>query len=355
MDDWVRIGAGDVSVALDASIGNIRTFSVAGRDILHTAHWVGTDAAHKAEAPVDAHLAGDFFCAPFGGSGIADIPPHGWTANSEWSPVLRAENEDMAVLKLALNRDVFGARVTKELRVISGHSVLYQAHVITGGQGALTFSHHPMLRLLAGGHIGFSSKKAAITPQTPLEMAHRFAYPARATDLSAFPSTDGGHIDLHRYPSESGHEDFVTLVEADDVQLGWTAVTRFAEDDIVLFIKDPRVMPVTMMWQSNGGRDYAPWSGRHTGVLGIEDGCCAGAATLDEAASDNPIAREGVATTLTLRPDLRTQVRHAIAVVPRPVGWAGVVKVSPSKAGLLLTSSDGAVLDVPFDLAFFDL
>jgi hypothetical protein len=269
--------------------------------------------------------------------------------------VLRAESDDMAVLKLALNRDVFGARITKELRVIAGHSVLYQAHVITGGQGALTFSHHPMLHLLAGGHIGFSAKKAAITPQNPLEDAHRFAYPANGIDLSKFPSVDGGHVDLHHYPSETGHEDFVTLVEADGAHFGWTAVTRFAEDDIVLFIKDPRVMPVTMMWQSNGGRDYAPWNGRHTGVLGIEDGCCAGIATLDEAAADNPVVREGVATTLTLRSDLRTQVRHAIAVVPRPAGWAGVAKVTPSTAGLLLTSLDGVELDVAFDLGFFDL
>lgn len=355
MDSWVRIGAGDVSVALDPTIGNIRTFSIAGREILHTAHWVGTDAAQSVEAPVDEHLAGDFFCAPFGASGIADVPPHGWTANSEWTPVLRAQNDDMAVLKLALNRTVFGARITKELRVIAGHSVLYQTHVITGGQGALTFAHHPMLHLLAGGHIGFSAKKAAMTPSSPLEEAHRFAYPARGADLSKFPSADGGHVDLHHYPSDTGHEDFITLVEADDAQFGWTAVTRYAEDDIVLFVKDPRVMPLTMMWQSNGGRDYAPWNGRHTGVLGIEDGCCAGLTTLEGASGDNPIAREGVVTTLVLRPDLHTQVRHAIAVVPRPAGWSGVAQVLRSKTGFKLRSEGGNELEVAFDLGFFDL
>lgn len=355
METWVRIGAGNVSVALDPAIGNIRAFTVEGRDILHTAHWVGTEAAKMADAPVDAHLAGDFFCAPFGGSGVAGIPPHGWPANSAWSPVLRAENDDMAVLKLALDRDVFGARITKELRVIAGHPVLYQAHKIIGGQGDLTFAHHPMLHLLAGGHIGFSSKIAAITPNAPLETAHRFAYPARAENLSQFPSRDGGTVDLHRYPSEVGHEDFVTLVETKGNAFGWTAVTRFAEDDIVLFIKDPRVMPVTMMWQSNGGRDYAPWNGRHVGVLGIEDGCAAGAATLAEAVGDNPIAREGGRSALSLRPDVITQLRHAIAVIPRPAGWNGVVDVCASSSGLTLTSTTGATVDVLFDLGFFDL
>lgn len=355
MEGWMRIGAGDVTIALDPSIGNIRAFTVGTRDILHTAHWVGTETSKTAHAPVDEHLAGDFFCAPFGGSGIADVPPHGWTANSEWSPMLRAENDDMAVMKLVLNRDVFGARITKELRVVAGHPVLYQEHVISGGQGDLTFAHHPMVHLLAGGHIGFSAKKSAITPEAPLEDSHRFAYPARATDLSRFPAADGGDVDLHRYPSETGQEDFVTLVEDEGQAFGWTAVTRFAEDDIILFIKDPRVMPITMLWQSNGGRTYAPWNGRHSGVLGIEDGCCAGAATLAQAAGDNPIAREGVATTLPLRPDLRSQIRHAIAVVQRPSGWSGVDRVDVSRNGLTLTSLTGSQTDVAFDLGFFGL
>ncbi|MEN8831250.1 MAG: hypothetical protein ABF285_14725 [Pacificibacter sp.] len=353
MDGWARIGVGDIGVALDPSIGNIRALTVSGRDILHTAHWVGTDAAVHADAQVDEHLAGDFFCAPFGGAGVDGVPPHGWTANSNWSAVLRAENEDMAVLKLALDRDVFGARITKELRLVAGQSVLYQIHTISGGQGDLTFAHHPMLRMSAGGHVGFSAKKAAITPGEPLELAHRFAYPARATDLSKFPAADGGSVDLHSYPVETGHEDFVTLVEAEDNDFGWTAVTRFAEDDIVLILKDPRTAPITMLWQSNGGRGYAPWNGRHVGVLGVEDGCGAGAATIAQAASGNPIADEGVTTTLTLHPEQTTQVRHAIAVVPRPEGWAGIQDIAPSKAGLTLTSLAGAQIEVPFDLVFF--
>jgi hypothetical protein len=355
METWVRIRAGDVSLALDPSIGNIRALTVAGRDILHTAHWVGTDAAKQTRSPVDEHLAGDFFCAPFGGSGAAGIPPHGWTANTPWTPVLRAENEDIAVLKLSLDRDVFGARVTKELRLIAGHPVLYQAHVISGGQGALTFAHHPMLRLLAGGHIGLSAKSIAITPDTPLEDAHRFAYPAQSADLSRFPSADGGTVDLHRYPSETGHEDFVTLVEARGNAFGWTAVTRFAEDDIVLFVKDPRVAPITMLWQSNGGRAYAPWNGRHVGVLGIEDGCGAGAATLAQASAPNAISNQGVPSTVSLRDGLQTHIRHAIAVIRRPVGWNGVADVVHSPLGLTLTSLSGETVDVPFDLGFFHL
>lgn len=361
MTDWVRIEAGHVSVALDPSIGNIRAFTVNGRDIFHSAHWVGTTAAQAAQTPVDAQLSGDFFCAPFGGSGVAKLPPHGWTANAQWSPMLRAENADMAVMKLALDRDVFGARVTKEIRIIAAHPVLYQTHVISGGQGDLTFAHHPMLHLAKGGHIGLSPKSAAITPNAPLEPAHRFAYPARSQDLGAFPAADGGTVDLHQYPSEArhedgaGHEDFVTCVEAKGRDLGWTAVTRYGENDIVLFLKDPRVMPVTMMWQSNGGREYAPWNGRHTGVLGIEDGCAAGAASVSEAAGETPISREGARCTLTLGAHVTTQVRHATVVVSRPADWDGVADVCLAGEGLRVTSLSGAHLEIAFDLEFFDL
>jgi hypothetical protein len=47
---------------------------------------------------------------------------------------------------------------------------------------------------------------------------------------------------LTQYPSEQGHEDFVTLVES-EAGIGWTAVTRAAQNDIVVVLKDSAVMP----------------------------------------------------------------------------------------------------------------
>ena len=37
-------------------------------------------------------------------------------------------------------------------------------------------------------------------------------------------------------------------------------------------LRAAKAMPMTMLWHSNGGRDYAPWSGRHFGCLGVEEG-----------------------------------------------------------------------------------
>ncbi|WP_417269779.1 hypothetical protein [Celeribacter sp.] len=353
MSDWARIKAGACEVAIDPALGNIRRFLVKGREILHTAHWVGTEAAPMAGALIDQHLAGDFFAAPFGASDVIDAPNHGWSANSPWSGVARSQDDDHAEISLMLDSDVMEATITKTLGLKDGQAVLYQTHEISGGQGDLTFAHHPMFRMEAGGHLAFSPKRVALTTAPALEPAHLLAYPARSTNLSAFPSRDGGVFDLTRFPSADGHEDFVTLVEAEGATLGWTALTRSAEGDIIVVLKDARVAPVTMLWLSNGGRDYAPWDGRHTGVLGIEDGCAAGALGHAAASGDNAIAAEGVATALTLDADMRHTMRHAIAVFDAPDGFGPVADVTIEGDVLQVRGACGETLQMAFDGAFF--
>ncbi|WP_460273534.1 hypothetical protein [Celeribacter sp. ULVN23_4] len=352
MDDWLRLRAGPLDLAFDPAVGNIRRFAIDGREIFHTAHWVGTPASEQAGSVIDAHLAGDFLAAPFGTSDLVADPPHGWSANSRWHLVVRAEDGDCAVMKFALNREVMGAEISKELRFCDGHPVLYQRHVISGGQGGLTFAHHPMFRVSGGDHIAYSAKRAAVTTD-PLEPSHLLACPGRSEDLTAFPAAQGGTVDLTKYPRGSGHEDFVTLIERDTQGLGWTAVSRAAEGDIVVVLKDSAVMPVTMLWISNGGRDYAPWDGRHDGVLGIEDGCAAGAEGHRAALRENAVSKEGVASSVPLSADGTVTLRHAIVVLPQPDGWAGVAGVAVTAGKLTVTGQDGRSVTCPFDSSYF--
>jgi hypothetical protein len=364
MERWLRLRAGPLDLAFDPEVGNIRRFTVDGREIFHTAHWVGTPAAEAAGSVIDAHLAGDFLAAPFGTSDLVSDPPHGWSANSRWHPVVRAEDGACAVMKLALEREVMGAKITKELRFCDGHPVLYQRHVISGGAGGLTFAHHPMFRVSPGDRIAYSPKRAAVS-NAPLETAHILAANARSEDLTRFPGADGGTVDLTRYPrgsgpgetgsGQTGHEDFVTLIEADTGGIGWTAVSRAAAGDIVVVLKDSRVMPVTMLWISNGGRGYAPWDGRHDGVLGIEDGCAAGADGHRAALGDNAVAREGVVTAFALRAEGRITLRHAIAVLKQPSGWRGVAGVHVGVDRLTVEGLGGGSLEVPFDGTYFSV
>lgn len=352
---WLRIATAAGTAALDPEIGNLRVlaFAADGRMLepLNTAWWVGDPAAALPDdlAPVERSLAGDFFCAPFGAGDIEPAPIHGWPANSRWQPLETAGD----ALALRLERPVLGASVEKRLRLAPDAPLLYQEHLITGGEGGLTVAHHPMLRLHGRGTLSVSPKRAILTPETPLEPGrNRLACPAEGP-LAAFPGADGRPVDLARLPIGDRHEDFVTLVEAPSRALGWTAVLRDAEDDIVFFLKDPAMLPVTMLWQSNAGRDRAPWGGRHTGVLGVEDGCAAGAAGHRAALGDNPVARTGVATCLALAPGRSHRIAHVTGAVARPAGWSRIAEITAAADRLTLTEASGASLVLPFAAGFF--
>ena len=355
-------------VTLDLGVGHIADLAFEVRDggagrrtlrPLHRAPWVGERADEGADlapdlppdlAPVERRLSGDFLCAPFGPPGDADTPPHGYPANSSWTLVDERSEGGVASATFRLDREVRGARVEKELRLVEGHPALYQTHRLTGGSGTITAAHHPMVRMEAGGRLDVSPKRFALTPHVRHwpEPKARLAYPGRAGALDGFPGAQGGTVDLADYaPGERG-EDFAVLVEAPGSALGWSVVTRHAEGDLVVILKDPSVLPVTMLWRSNGGRDAAPWSGRHLGVWGIEDGR---SDALTGTAPGDPLPEAGVPTGFDLAPGRTHTIGHVIAALPRPAGWSGAREAAPGDGGLRL-SGDGAGALVPLDPGF---
>ena len=343
MEDLYSIETAAGSLQFDAAVGNIPRLQFrAGEHIiepLHVAPWRSEPhvQSNSEISPLERRLAGDFFCAPFSTSIDPDVPGHGWTANGAWK--LQTHEDGRMVFSLA--REVFGARITKCLDLARDAPLLYQEHRIDGGRGVLPVAHHPMFRLSRGGRFFTSKKKVALTPAHPLEPGRScLAYPTRSTDLERVAGASGQNVDLTRWPIGSRNEDFVTLVEAPDSVLGWSAVIRKGENDIVFCLKDPSVLPITMLWFSNGGRDYAPWNGRHLDVTGIEDGCAPALGGEAEAGHPNAVADEGVATGLALADGRRHLIRHVIGAVPRPAGWAEISDISVG--GDTLTITDGA-------------
>lgn len=360
MSDLLTLSVPGAGLRLDPRLGMLTTvwFETDGRRItpLHTAPWVD-DAdiqANPGLALVERRLSGDFLCAPFGAP-VEGGPLHGWSANSPWEVGEITQTGQGARAELTLIRPVQGARITKTLELSAHDPLVYQTHVISGGQDGLTVAHHPMVRIAGAGFLSFSSKLRAVTPPVPLEPGrHRLRYPADTVDLAAFPGMTGP-IDLHCTPDPNtpGHEDFITLIEAPGATLGWTVLIREAEDDLIFVLKDPRVLPVTMLWMSNGGRDYAPWNGRHTGVLGIEDGCAAGALDVVAARGPNPISALGPATVLPLAEGRSHVIRHVMGAVPRPAGWTRVAEVRADGASLCFVDSAGRTMVLPYAAGFF--
>jgi hypothetical protein len=353
-------GAAGISVSVDLDIGHIADLVIRsdGRELrpLHRAPWIEEPATQAAEwSPGTKGLSGDFLCAPFSASDIEEAPLHGWPANSRWQVLESRAVEDGWRARLQLERKVLGATVEKILTLRDRHPFLYQEHVFRGGSGELPAAHHPMTSMKAGGHIAFSRKRVALTPANPLEPdpsrgRYVLAYPARSNDLTRFPRADGGVYDLTAYPADGSAEDFVILVEDDHPGPGWTAVARQAEADLFMVLKDPSQLPVTMLWMSNGGRDYAPWSGRHRGVLGIEDGRTA----VGHSASlgDNQLKQLGVPTSFALDPDGAVGFRHVLGGMPLAPGRKAPVRLDIAPARLDAIFVDGDTLSAPFDDMF---
>lgn len=341
---------GICEVGVDPSVGNLPKLVFHWGDQtlepLHRAPWVEDATFPDAMPPVDRKLSGDFVCAPFGLSDVEAAPPHGWTANAPWNLVEQSADR----LRFELSRTVMRARITKVLEPSVDAPLLYQTHHIAGGNGGLTFAHHPMFRVAGGARFFCSPKRVAITPDPPIvEERHRLVLGAQARDLTRIPDSDGGTIDATQLPIGAETEDFITLIEAEGSSLGWTALLRETFDDLVFVLKDPRILPVTMLWHSNGGREDEPWSGRHTGVLGIEDGIAAGAEGHRAALGDNQIRQSGVKTALKLDDQRSHRIAHVIGAVPRPKGWRAVRDIRIAGDALLIEGGgDGQLVELPF-------
>lgn len=347
----INLKTDGIVLSFDPEFGMIAGFVVSdqGQKVapLHRAPWVGTGEEMPPDAaPHLAKLGGDFFCAPFGRE-VDGAPLHGWPANALWS----VETCDVDHLQARLSQRVSGASLTKDISLRQGHPFVYQSHVFSGGEGLVPFANHANISLQDGGLIRTSHKAIWRTPGSPVEGdASRgrsgLVYPGESKMMAKFPSRDGV-VDLGSYPWFEGCEDFVAGVEEGDATFGWTAVTRSTQGDLFLSLRRADRQPMTMLWHSNGGRDYAPWSGRHFGCLGVEEGA---AGHLLGPGSPVPANAAG----LVLRPDGKVEVRHVTGAIFWPSGEA-VVQVDVSSQVLIVHGEKGAVREVALDTDFLEV
>lgn len=363
MGQHVDIEAEGVRARLELLYGMLSELVVTrgGRKIsmLHKAPWIGETMPPDA-SPHLGGLAGDFFCAPFGDASADNAPGHGWPSNTSWTHLGTERAGNATVARFRLDRKAMGANLVKELRVVDGHPFVYQNHIFTGGQAdGMAVANHAMVSLPNGGRLSFSPKRWWETPATPQETDPKrgrslFASPARATSAERFPLAAGGEADLTLYPVAAGHEDFVVGIEAEGSPLGWTTVAREKEGDLFISLRNPAKLPMTQLWFSNGGRDYAPWSGRHVGCLGVEEGLQRKLLGDSAKRTPHPLDEAGVPTGLTLRPGEVVEVRHVIG----SVDWEGEAKIGSLvevEGGIAVTGVDGETQTVACDVGFLGL
>lgn len=308
----------------------------------------GTDRMPPDAQPHLTRMSGDFFCAPFCADDVEGAPLHGWPANAAWQVVETVRGADTCESRFRLTRPVAGATVEKVWRLRDDHPFLYQRHEFHGGTGAIPVAHHAMVDLRSGGLLAFSPKLFAETPATEAEPGRSLLrYPATGSDLTAFPGRDAP-VDLTRWPIGRRHEDFLMLVDDPDQTHGWVTALRPAYGDVAMLVKRVATLPQTMLWMSNGGRDRAPWSGRHVGVLGIEEACALGSEGWSAALRPNRLTARGIPTALDLGTSPVVSVATAMGAFP----CAATAPVTLTVGGASVTLGDGT--RVPFDTDWLD-
>lgn len=326
---------------------------------LHRAPWVdsGEDLPEKL-ALVEKQLAGDFFCAPFGAR--PGGPIHGWTANGLWQRIAAHGGADgQSTAHYRLEKNIQGATVEKTLTLQAGHPFLYQRHEFTGGSGHMPIAHHAMVHVPGGARLSFSRKAFGVTPQEPLESDPArgrsiLAYPRRFGTLEALELTEGELVNARHYPFAERHEDMLVLAGDPSDTIGWSAVLAPRDGFLLFAVKDARLLPETMLWMSNGGRDYPPWSGRHMAVLGIEEAAtaCHETGRFD---STGAASRHGLSTGLTLAPDRSTSIAYGFGAVPAPTGWTEVADIHVTANTLTLSDVGGGEVTLPFNGGHFGI
>jgi hypothetical protein len=343
------------------------TFERRGRRLrpFSVAPWV-EETVDPALPPIIRVLRGDFFCLPFGGNARAfrgeRHPVHGETANARWQFRSLETKGGRSGLHLGLRTKVRAGMVDKRLWLVDGQNVVYSQHVVSGMSGPMNLGHHAMLRFPDAPGSGRVSTNPFVYGQVfpgALDRPENRGYcwlkaGAEFKSLEKVPTLDGGTTDLTRYPARRGFEDLVMLVSDVKAPFAWTAVTFPRERYVWFALKDPRVLRETIFWLSNGGRYYAPWSGRHINVMGLEEVTSYFHLGLAESARKNPLSGRGWPTCLPLEAKKPLVVPYIMGVARVPAGFDRVASIRAVRGNraVLLKSASGRRVEAAVELDF---
>jgi hypothetical protein len=328
----------------------------------HIAPWAGEKLAPGFPDLLRV-LRGDFFCMPFGGNETPykkeKYPPHGETANAAWKIVSATGNR----LHVRLKSTVRAGRVDKIIRLVPGQTAIYSQHIISGMKGPMSFGHHANLAVPkdATGRVSISPfHYGQVFPgvfEEPAKGGYSSLKPGvRFSSLQKVPRADGANADLSVYPepARDGYEDIALMASDPKLPFAWTALVVPEHNYVWFALKDPRVLPSTLFWMSNGGRHYAPWNGRHRRVIGLEEIVSHFHSGLAESAQPNALNRAGIRTVAQLDPRKPTAINYimALAEIPRGFDIVQSIRASADKKSVTLTSKSGRKVAVEVDVAF---
>jgi galactose mutarotase-like enzyme len=274
---------GPVEVVLDDGRA-IRPFAVAP--------WADTAIEDwEAQAsPLLKRLRGDWVCLPFGLPGkprtdldadwldgldrnLESLDPaqHGACANASW----RLEKAEPHALTMSFAPDEKFpiSRIERRISAADGFPTIeVDTRIAARAPCELQWGCHPTFRLPeepGAFEIGFDGNVTAFTYPGFFEAGvSRIAHGIVCAGIGAVPMLDGLVQSFAALPLPFDTEELLLVAG----HQGAARLTNRAEGYRVVMEWDPRVFPSVLLWVSNRGRKYPPWSGRHLG-LGVEPVC----------------------------------------------------------------------------------
>ncbi|MCX7015613.1 MAG: hypothetical protein NTW86_24180 [Candidatus Sumerlaeota bacterium] len=339
----------------------------------YVAPWA-EEGCDPATPPILQVLRGDFFCLPFGANATEfrgeRYPLHGEPANEAWALLEHESDSAGARMRLALDLKVRRGRIEKSVILPAGENLVYTSDAVSGMSGPMNFGHHATLQFpdVPGcGRISFSPWRHAQVYIRPTELPEEKGYSilqpgALIDDLTKVARIDGATTDLTRYPARRGFEDIAIVCAKQaggagaaepDQPFAWSAAVFEPQRMAWFALKDPGVLPSTLIWISNMGRYYAPWSGRNLNVLALEDILGFFHDGVAASAGDNELARRGIPTTRQMDPARPVAVNYIQGVAPVPEGFGAVKAIEAAGAkAVCLIGDSGAKAEVPCRVGF---
>ena len=326
----------------------------------YIAPWAEEDTS-QIDDPILIPLRGDFFCMPFGANTGDEHgeTTHGTVAGEQWTLFDVVHDGDLARIRMAMDSIRERWSVTRELMLAPGESVVYSRTTIRGGAGVMPVGHHATLAPSKSGlrittsALAFGMTGPRVDPYTG--DGEYYAHPALTefASLEQIPSIWKAEptIDRSTFPSRRGFVDILGVFPLPGLDFAWTAASAAGEGYVWFAVRDPKLLPATLLWMEDHGRHSAPWSGRNC-CIGLEDVCGYFAEGLPSSAEENVLTQRGIPTAIELSDTEPTVIPYIQGVARVDRGFGAVASIDAGGDGLILTGVSGQSVSVVAQVGF---
>jgi hypothetical protein len=328
----------------------------------HITPWQGR-VTGLPQGTAEAVARGDFFCMPFGyAEPELGMGAHGRTAGAQWSLTNAESGDGVHTLKIVLENAPGGGVVTRQFYLCDGENVVYDLTAVTESDGKFTFGHHAILRtpkqkealLVSTSPQIFGMTYPGSFADTAQGERQTLAIGAEFTSLKSVRDivSDAPPIDCTRFPTRPGFGDLLQIAVAADPGLpAWTAAVNTEEGYVWYSLRNPALLPSTIIWIENRSRQKFPWNGENCS-LGVEDVCSYFDKGSTASSKPNAFSRHGIETFREFRPDQEFRVPYAQGVVRVPDRFGYVQNAHFHRGGVSFTDENDITVTTPVQTGF---